>query len=65
MPGLGLWGAGDRPAAVYLTETEFVLCLAVLANSVLPMGSGSSHETLKVTLVVYKRFLRAVTKNAE
>ena len=38
--------------------------LAVLENSVLPMGRDSSHETLKVTLVVYKRWLRAVTKTS-
>ena len=30
-------------------ETEFVLFLAVLENSVLPMGWDSSHATLKVT----------------
>ena len=29
------------------------------------MGWDSSHETLKLTSVVYKRSLRAVTKNAE
>ena len=30
-------------------ETEFVLFLAVLENSVLPMGLDSSNATLKVT----------------
>ena len=35
----------------YLTnETEFVLCLAVLENSVLPIGWDSSHAMLKATL---------------
>ena len=29
------------------------------------MGGDSSHETLKVTSVVYKRHLRAVTKNSD
>ena len=43
-------------------ETEFVLFLAVLDNSVLPMGLDSSHATLKVTSVVYKRSFRTVTK---
>ena len=46
-------------------ETEFFLFSAVLENSVLPMGLDSSNETLEVTLVVYKRYLRAVTKNFE
>ena len=43
-------------------ETEFVLFLAVLENSVLPMGWDSSHETSKVMSVIYERLLRAVTK---
>ena len=30
-------------------ETEFVIFLGVLENSVLPMGLDSSHTTLKVT----------------
>ena len=30
-------------------ETDFVLCLAVVEDSVLPMGEDSSHATLKVT----------------
>ena len=35
---------------LFLTyETEFVLFLAVLENSVLPIGRDSSHGTLKVT----------------
>ena len=39
----------------FLTFTsEFVLFLAVLENSVLLMGSDSSHETLRVTSVIYK-----------
>ena len=46
-------------------ETEFVLSLAVLENSVLLMGLESSNETLKVTSVVNKHHLRAVTKNSK
>ena len=46
-------------------ETEFVLYLAVLENCVLPMGWDSSHETLYVTSVVYKKYLRAATKYSE
>ena len=43
-------------SSIFLTyETAFVLFLAMLENSVLPMGCDSSHETLKVTSVVYKR----------
>ena len=46
------------PALIFLTyETEFVLFIAVPENSVLSMGWDSSHETLKVTSVVYKRDL--------
>ena len=30
-------------------ETEFVLFLALLESSVLPMGLDSSHATLKLT----------------
>ena len=41
-------------------ETEFALFLAVPGNSILPIGWDSSHESLKVTSVVYKRSLRAV-----
>ena len=53
-------------ASPFLTcETEFVLFLAVLEISVLPMGWDGLNETLKVTSVVYKRYLRAVTKNSE
>ena len=48
---------------IFLTcETEFALVLAVLENTVLPMGWDSSHETLLVTSVVNKCSLRAVTK---
>ena len=37
-------------AESFLTyETEFVLFLVALENSVLPMGWDSSHPTLKVT----------------
>ena len=51
---------------LFLTyKTEFVLFLAVLENSVMPMGCDSSHKTGKVTSVVYKRHLRAVTKKSE
>ena len=39
--------------------------LAVLENSVLPMGRDSSHKTQKVSPVVYKHQLCAVTKNYE
>ena len=35
-------------------ETEFVLFLAVLENSVLPMGLDSSHATLNVTYMYVK-----------
>ena len=38
------------------------LFLAVLENSVLPVGWDSSHETLKMTSAVYKRSIRNVTK---
>ena len=46
-------------------ETELAVFLAVLENFVLPMGRDSSHETLLVMSVVYKRYLRAVTKKSE
>ena len=39
-----------HPSYMFLTyEIEFVLFLAVLEKSVLPMGWDSSHATLKVT----------------
>ena len=44
--GLGVRGAGY--GTDFLTyETEFVLILAVLENSVWPMGCDSSHVPLK------------------
>ena len=46
-------------------ETELAVFLAVLENFVLPMGRDSSHETLLVMSVVYKRYVRAVTKKSE
>ena len=50
MPNIGLLVPWEQmfPLKVFLTyETEFVLNLAVLENSVLPMGWDSSHATLK------------------
>ena len=44
-----------------LYETEFVLFLVVLENSVLPMGSDSSNETLYVMSFVYKPYLGTIT----
>ena len=66
--GLGFLCLHRRPMidSIFLTfETEFVLFLAVLENSVLPMGWDSSHETLNMTSIVYKRDLRAVTQNSK
>ena len=55
--------SGLKLLVIFLTyETELALLLAVLENSALPVGS---HEALKVTSVVYKRSIRAVTKNAD
>ena len=44
---------------------EFVLFLAVLENSVLPMGWDSPHKTLNVKTVVFKRPLTRCNKNSE
>ena len=44
--------------------TEIVQFLAMLGNSVLPMGLDSSYEPWKVTSVVFKRYLRAVTQHS-
>ena len=38
------------------SETEFVLFLAVLENSVLPMGCDSSHETRKSDISCLQTF---------
>ena len=45
--------------------TESVLFLAVMENFALSMGWDSSHETLNVTSVFHKRYLRGVTENSE
>ena len=45
----GITGVLQTQFSSFLTyETAFVLILAVLENSVLPMGWGSSHATLTV-----------------
>ena len=52
----------DRIISVYLRngflsyKTEFGLFLVVLENSVLPMDLDSSHATLNMTSVFYKRW---------
>ena len=44
------WSPRDSGTNPFLSyATEFVLFLAVLENSVLPMGWDSSHATLIVT----------------
>ena len=43
---------------VFSNMAEFVLFLAVLENSVLPMGRYSSHETAEVTAIFFYKHYR-------
>ena len=50
---------------IFLHVRQSLFVLAVLENSVLPMCWDSSFGTLKVTSVVYNRYLPDETKNSE
>ena len=53
---------GSRMLVCFFTyKKELRLFLGLLENFVLPMGPDRAQESLKVTSVVYKRHLRAVT----